>query len=183
MDLAYVKKVIKLIEKSDVDEIEIEEEGKKIRVAKHSNVQPTYVQAAVQSPVPQYQQSAGSAPMQAPSASPAPGKPEVKYQEVRSPIVGTFYRAPAPDAEPYVEIVQFSWFNPDSVTGDFATEIRFGYLVEKGKRKPFKGGQLVGNYMEALANVRWSAETSFFGDYLGPHTARFNDLKIAGEGA
>ena len=106
MDLAYVKKVIKLIEKSDVDEIEIEEEGKKIRVAKHSNVQPTYVQAAVQSPVPQYQQSAGSAPMQAPSASPAPGKPEVKYQEVRSPIVGTFYRAPAPDAEPYVEIGQ-----------------------------------------------------------------------------
>ena len=106
MDLAYVKKVIKLIEKSDVDEIEIEEEGKKIRVAKHSNVQPTYVQAAVQSPVPQYQQSAGSAPMPAPSASPAPGKPEVKYHEVRSPIVGTFYRAPAPDAEPYVEIGQ-----------------------------------------------------------------------------
>ena len=52
MDLAYVKKVIKLIEKSDVDEIEIEEEGKKIRVAKHKNQQPMYVQAAAQ-PSPQ----------------------------------------------------------------------------------------------------------------------------------
>ena len=84
-------------------------------------------------------------------------------------------------AEPYIEIVQFSWFNPDPITGDFATEIRFGYLVQNGARKPFKGGQLVGNYMDALANVRWSAETGFFGNYLGPQTARFNDLKIAGD--
>jgi len=85
-------------------------------------------------------------------------------------------------AEPYIEIVQFSWFNPNPITGDFATEIRFGYLVRNGVRKPFKGGQLVGNYMDALADVRWSAETGFFGAYLGPHTARFNELKIAGEG-
>ena len=84
-------------------------------------------------------------------------------------------------AEPYVEVVQFSWFNPDGVTGDFATEIRFGYLVENGTRKPFRGGQLVGNLLDALANVRWSAETGMFGSYLGPHTARFNDLKIAGQ--
>ena len=84
-------------------------------------------------------------------------------------------------AEPYVEIVQFSWFNPDTITGDFATEIRFGYLVQNGIRQPFKGGQLVGNYMDALANVCWSAETGFFGTYLGPHTARFNELKIAGQ--
>ena len=83
-------------------------------------------------------------------------------------------------AEPYIEIVQFSWFNPDPITGDFATEIRFGYLVKNGTRKPFKGGQLVGNYMDAMADVRWSKETGFFGGYLGPHTARFNDLKISG---
>jgi PmbA protein len=91
-------------------------------------------------------------------------------------------KTPASDllAEPHVEIIQFSWFNPDTVTGDFATEIRFGYIVENGMRKPFKGGQLVGNYMDALANVCWSSETGFFGTYLGPHTARFNDLKIAG---
>lgn len=82
--------------------------------------------------------------------------------------------------EPYVEIIQFSWFTPDVVTGDFATEIRLGYLVENGTRKPFRGGQLIGNYLDALANVRWSAETGFFGNYMGPHTARFSDLKISG---
>jgi acetyl-CoA carboxylase biotin carboxyl carrier protein len=102
MDLAYVKKVIKLIEKSDVDEIEIEEEGKKIRVAKHKNSQPMYV---AQMGSPAQQTSAGSTSAPAAETSPAqqPAKPEVKYHEVRSPIVGTFYRAPAPDAENYVE--------------------------------------------------------------------------------
>ena len=83
--------------------------------------------------------------------------------------------------EPYIEITQFSWFNPDSITGDFATEIRLGYLVENSVRKPFKGGQLIGNFMEALAAVRWSIETGFFGNYLGPHTARFDDLKVSGD--
>jgi PmbA protein len=82
-------------------------------------------------------------------------------------------------SDPYVEIAQFSWFNPDPVTGDFATEIRFGYFVENGVRKPFRGGQLVGNFLQALADVHWSAETGMFGTYLGPHTARFNDLNIA----
>ncbi len=113
MDLAYIKKVIKLVEKSEVDEIEIEEEGKKIRVAKHKNSQPTYIAQApypfligappvhpisVETPVP----SALSGVSQALPAA----KPESKLHEVRSPIVGTFYRAPAPDAEPYVEVGQ-----------------------------------------------------------------------------
>jgi acetyl-CoA carboxylase biotin carboxyl carrier protein len=108
MDLAYVKKVIKLIEKSDVDEIEIEEEGKKIRVAKHKNSQPMYIaQMASQGPlaVPQAQPNPASASSAVPQASVA-AKPETKYHEVRSPIVGTFYRAPAPDAEVYVEVGQ-----------------------------------------------------------------------------
>jgi acetyl-CoA carboxylase biotin carboxyl carrier protein len=113
MDLAYIKKVIKLIEKSEVDEIEIEEEGKKIRVAKSRNTQAQYI-------VPMPPQVLGGYPpsMQAPAGAPTPAsspgpqqsqaaaKPESKLHEVRSPIVGTFYRAPAPDAEPYVEIGQ-----------------------------------------------------------------------------
>jgi acetyl-CoA carboxylase biotin carboxyl carrier protein len=111
MDLAYIKKVIKLIEKSEVDEIEIEEEGKKIRVAKHKNSQPMYVaqmaspgvSAAPSAPAV----SAGPAPsMGAVPQVTQPAKPETKYHEVRSPIVGTFYRAPAPDAENYVEVGQ-----------------------------------------------------------------------------
>ena len=85
--------------------------------------------------------------------------------------------------EPYVEVIRFSWFNPDRITGDFATEIRLGYLVENGVRTPFKGGLLIGNYMDALADVRWSVETGSFGTYLGPHTARFRNLKVSGENA
>ncbi len=89
---------------------------------------------------------------------------------------------PAADllAEPHVEICMFSWFNPEPISANFSSEIRLGYFVENGKAKPFKGGQLIGNVLDALANVRWSEETAFYGNYLGPHTARFNDLNIAG---
>lgn len=80
----------------------------------------------------------------------------------------------------YVEIAEFSWFNPDRLTGNFACEIRLGYLVEEGKRKPFKGGMLVGNLLDALADVSWSTETGFYGNYLGPRGARFNSLQVAG---
>lgn len=82
-------------------------------------------------------------------------------------------------AEPHVEVSQFSWFNPDPISGNFASEIRLGYLVKDGKATPFKGGQLIGNVLDALADVRWSSETGFFGGCLGPHTARFNNLKVA----
>jgi PmbA protein len=83
-------------------------------------------------------------------------------------------------AEPYVEVVAFSWFTPNEISGDFSAEIRLGYLVEDDRRTPFKGGALVGNVIEALANARWSAETGFFGDYQGPQTARFGSLAVAG---
>jgi predicted Zn-dependent protease len=83
-------------------------------------------------------------------------------------------------AEPYVEVVAFSWFTPNEITGDFSSEIRLGYLVEGDRRTPFKGGALVGNVIEALGNARWSAETGFYGDYQGPRTARFVSLAIAG---
>jgi predicted Zn-dependent protease len=83
--------------------------------------------------------------------------------------------------EPYVEIALFSWFNPNNITGDFACEIRLGYVVENGVRKPFRGGQLIGNVLDALANVRWGKETALLGHYLGPTMARFGNLKVAGE--
>jgi predicted Zn-dependent protease len=83
-------------------------------------------------------------------------------------------------AGPHVEIVSFSWFNPDAITGDFATEIRLGYVVDSNGRQPFKGGLLIGNALDAVANVRWSRETEFCGNYLGPATARFGQLTVAG---
>lgn len=108
MDLSYIKKIIKLVEHSDVDEVEIEEEGKKIRVAKNRNSSAGY--AGPMMPMPMYQAPAPQAPTAAPAAPAAaeekPKAAEKKYHEIRSPIVGTFYRAPSPDAEPYVEVGQ-----------------------------------------------------------------------------
>lgn len=106
MDLSYIKKIIKLVEHSEVDEIEIEEEGKKIRVAKsrpQAGGGPQFYQ------MPQMPSVAPAAA--APAAGPVPvaeekPKPEKKYHEIKSPIVGTFYRAPSPDAEPYIEVGQ-----------------------------------------------------------------------------
>lgn len=83
-------------------------------------------------------------------------------------------------AGPHIEIAEYSWFNPNPITGDFACEIRLGYIVEDGKRKPFKGGMLVGNLLDALMDMKWSKETGFYGNYLGPKAAMFNNLKIAG---
>ena len=80
----------------------------------------------------------------------------------------------------YIEIAEYSWFKPSSVTGDFACEIRLGYIVENGKKKPFKGGMLVGNLLDALADMRWSKETGFYGYYLGPKAALFKNLKVVG---
>lgn len=106
MELGYLKKLIRLLEQSKVDEIEVEEEGIKIRISKHSAgsavVYPSQLAPPpTQLPPPQHPQQ------DAPGAESAvPAKPEVKYHEVKSPIVGTFYRAPAPDADPYIQVGQ-----------------------------------------------------------------------------
>lgn len=98
MEISYIKKIIKLLENSSIDEIEIEEEGKKLRVARNKPSSMTFAPAPMALPMP----AAAPAPAAAlaPSASAPAG--EKAYHEVRSPIVGTFYRAPSPDADPYV---------------------------------------------------------------------------------
>jgi len=103
MDLSYVKKLVKLLSESDVDEVEIEEEGKRIRVAKHARNPAAGSQngamPTVMVPAPQL------APAQQTQAAPASAVPETaKHHEIKSPIVGTFYKSPAPDAAPFVEV-------------------------------------------------------------------------------
>jgi acetyl-CoA carboxylase biotin carboxyl carrier protein len=106
MDLNYVKKLIKLLSESGVDEIEIEEEGKRIRIAKHGGAIAVVPPSAPASP----QSVPAVAPTTAPQLAPGvpqpatPSGPQTQYHEVRSPIVGTFYRAPGPDATPFVNI-------------------------------------------------------------------------------
>lgn len=102
MDLKYLQKLIKMLDTSNLAEIELEEEGTKIKLSK-----PT--QTVVAAPAPQYIHDA-PLHLHAPVAKPEPDKTEEKTEvpenlyEVRSPMVGTFYKAPSPDAEPYVKV-------------------------------------------------------------------------------
>src|SRR5512147_1237398 len=87
MDLALLKKLVRIVEQSGVNEIEVEEEGLRVRISRgQASAAPMMHQAA---------------PAQHAAAQAAPDK---KYHEIKSPIVGTFYRAPAPDADSYVEV-------------------------------------------------------------------------------
>jgi acetyl-CoA carboxylase biotin carboxyl carrier protein len=110
MDLSYVKKLVKLLSDSEVDEIEIEEEGKKIRVVKHSNNSSLLPPGISTYQIPAYlqpaQPSSQPAPVQPATAPPvlAAAAPKANVHEIKSPIVGTFYKAPAPDAAPFVEV-------------------------------------------------------------------------------
>ncbi len=103
MDLAYLKKLVKIVEQSIVNEIEIEEEGLKVRVAKNPNQNAMPVNVIAQ---PQTITTSVTTPpkTEIPTLPTPPPKPEVKLHEVKSPIVGTFYRSPAPDAASYVEV-------------------------------------------------------------------------------
>lgn len=109
MDLSYIKKIIKLVEHSEVDEVEIEEEGKKIKVVKNRLQTSAAYQIPFPPTIPQYHPVQPTANPTVPSPVPSAAEPqpkakaEPKYHEIRSPIVGTFYRAPSPDADSYVE--------------------------------------------------------------------------------
>ncbi|MCB0283748.1 MAG: acetyl-CoA carboxylase biotin carboxyl carrier protein [Calditrichae bacterium] len=105
MDLKEIRQLIKMVETAEITEFEIEEKGNKIRISKSfpANSQPEmHIMPAM---MPQMQQSAPAMPAQA-AASPATEAKKVKENiiEVRSPMVGTFYRAPSPDSDPYTEI-------------------------------------------------------------------------------
>lgn len=117
MDLNYLKKLIKIVDESKVNEVEIEEEGIKIKIRKSINEKTEAPTISVYQPpmpytIPQVQPI--STPTTSPTSTqtqleekPKPAeepKVEKKYHEIKSPIVGTFYRAPSPDAEPYVKV-------------------------------------------------------------------------------
>ncbi|MFZ4591708.1 MAG: acetyl-CoA carboxylase biotin carboxyl carrier protein [Ignavibacteria bacterium] len=101
MDLKYLQKVIKMLDSSELAEIEIEEEGTKLRLSKpRPKVFSGMAQMVAQPLAAPLQQSA-------PAVTVSTEKTEEKLgenlYEVRSPMVGTFYRTPSPDADPYVK--------------------------------------------------------------------------------
>ena len=102
MDLNLIKKLVKIVDSSTITDLEIEEEGLKIKVAKkirNSNniVQPqTVVNSETVAPTPK--------PAVESSAVEQAEESTENLYEIKSPIVGTFYRAPAPDADAYVQV-------------------------------------------------------------------------------
>lgn len=102
MDLRKLKTLIDLVSESNVSELEITEAEGKVRIVKGGAAMPV---AAVQhSHAPVYAPSAPLVPA-VDAGLPAVTLPEVEVgHTVKSPMVGTFYRASAPDAKPFVEV-------------------------------------------------------------------------------
>jgi acetyl-CoA carboxylase biotin carboxyl carrier protein len=103
MKLEEIKKLIKLVEKSRISKLEIEENDRKISITKSEG---GAVFSAPAFPAPPAAPPAPPAPV-AEEAKPAkpPKEEEAKqYHEIKSPMVGTFYQAPAEDAEPFVKV-------------------------------------------------------------------------------
>tara|TARA_B100000678_G_scaffold163970_1_gene136930 strand:+ start:3190 stop:3660 length:471 start_codon:yes stop_codon:yes gene_type:complete len=105
MDIRKVKKLIELLEESNISEIEIQEGEESVRISRHP-------QGGSWQPAPAAQPwgappAPAAAPAQAPAEAPAPSAdsgPSYQGQAVVSPMVGTFYRSPAPGAKPFVEV-------------------------------------------------------------------------------
>lgn len=81
---------------------------------------------------------------------------------------------------PVLEVVAFSANMPDPLSGNFACEIKMGYLHQNGTRTPVAQGSVTGNIFEALANCRLSKETAEDAGYFGPARIRFATLQVAG---
>jgi len=100
MDLRKLKKLIDLVEESGIAELEVTEGEEKVRIAKHSSSAPvSYVQ---QMPAA----APAAAPVAAAVAAPAAVASEPEGHVLKSPMVGTFYRAASPGAKPFVEVGQ-----------------------------------------------------------------------------
>lgn len=102
MDIRKIKKLIDLIQESDVAEIEISEGEESVRISRNSSVVPSY--AAPAAPVAMPAAAPAAAPV-AEATQPAEAKSH-DANAVRSPMVGTFYRSSSPEAAAFVEVGQ-----------------------------------------------------------------------------
>ncbi|HEZ2015419.1 TPA: acetyl-CoA carboxylase biotin carboxyl carrier protein [Neisseria meningitidis] len=98
MDLRKLKKLIDLVEESGIAEIEVTEGEEKVRITRTIAAAPVYA-----APVPAA--APAVTPAAAPVAASAPAARDLSDAQ-KSPMVGTFYRAPGPNAAPFVEVGQ-----------------------------------------------------------------------------
>ena len=108
MDIKQIKRIIDLMKANELCEFEMEEEGFRIAIKRRTGNEPQVVLShtpapqLVAAPTPAAAEAAASASAAAAAAEKL--EEEKKFLEVKSPIVGTFYRASSPDAEPYVVV-------------------------------------------------------------------------------
>ncbi len=104
MDYNLIKKLVKVIEQSDVTELSVQEGDLKIKISKNGKQQ--VVNTVVSQPAAQPVYAPQSTPDVASSTETAKVEEtnNSKLHKVLSPIVGTFYRAPSPDADAYVQV-------------------------------------------------------------------------------
>lgn len=99
MDIRKVKKLIELLETSDIAEIEIKEGEESVRISRTSSAPAPVAYHAAPAPAPQ---PAAAAAAPAPEAFAS--EPAAKGKAILSPMVGTFYRASSPSSPPFVEV-------------------------------------------------------------------------------
>lgn len=102
MDIRKIKKLIELLEESDLAEIEVQEGEGSVRISRYGKSVP--VAAPMMAPMPVAAPVAAAAPATAAPEAAVPTQPSGHI--ITSPIVGSFYRAPAPGAPPFVEVGQ-----------------------------------------------------------------------------
>ncbi len=105
MDLRKLKKLIDLVQESGISELEVTEGEEKVRIVKQGAMpqQATYMMNAPMA----HAHHAPAAAAHAPAAAAAPAAPaEPEGKTVKAPMVGSFYRAGAPGAAPFVEVGQ-----------------------------------------------------------------------------
>ncbi|MDP4547465.1 acetyl-CoA carboxylase biotin carboxyl carrier protein [Marinobacter sp. MDS2] len=103
MDIRKIKKLIELLEESDVEELEIHEGDDSVRISRRREQAPGQVVSHYAAPAPQ----AAPAPASAPASEEAPAAPAaINGHALKSPMVGTFYRSPSPSAPAFVEVGQ-----------------------------------------------------------------------------
>ena len=103
MDIRKVKKLIELLEESNINELEITEGEESVRISRGGPV--TYSAPPAPAPVPSLAAPAPAAAV-APAAPTAPAADELSGHVVRSPMVGSFYSAPAPGSAAFVQVGQ-----------------------------------------------------------------------------
>jgi acetyl-CoA carboxylase biotin carboxyl carrier protein len=102
-DLAELKRLVNLMKANDLGEVEMEDEGRRVRVVRGGRAVEAFPMTVAQ---PGPASVAAATPVPPPAAAPAASASakESTGVEIPSPMVGTFYRSPSPDASPYVEV-------------------------------------------------------------------------------